>query len=644
MPGIFGIVHPESSPELLQRSMQSMVAPLLHFPWYQWTESRRTGAAIGLVRLGTLTGSPQCAVSEDNRYVLAFEGELFNAHELQKELGVPAPRDGEASPHATIALHALRRRGAAALERFNGLFQLALWDAGRKELLVSGDRGGLRPIYLVQQGNKLAFAPEVKALLTLPWVSRAVDYAGVLGFLRHGFCLGQRTFFHAVKVLPPGAFAVFRQGRLQVQRYWKMDFQPNPSHNEKEASQRFIETWRDVMHTQTEGEHRHGLPLSGGVDSRLILAAMAADKREVLTFTIGNPGCKDAEIAKRVAETAGYANLFSPIVAGEAATSLERAVYLTDGMFNCFHANVQRLLPGLAETASVVYDGITPLDGLYGPEDLFWRQFVLPTKPLRWLHSEVDNKNIHAFTLAPRTRVNLLSPEAQAHLQPECDLIAESLKALGHDNGSATAAVDRFWLEEFKPRFAAFGPQLLRSIVDVRCPYFDNRMLDLVGTLTPLQRSSYKPLQRAAISALTPALARIPWERTGLPLTAGFYRTQGRRAANALRRRLNAALRRQPATSDSRMIDYDEMIRNSLKLQKKVATIMIERWPEGSRVFNRNSLRLLLAEHMNRSGNFAEIIGRIVTVETWHKLFVRDAARLSRIAAKAPEQIYHMAA
>ncbi|RIK81494.1 hypothetical protein DCC62_02065 [candidate division KSB1 bacterium] len=644
MPGIFGIVHPESSPELLQRSMQSMVAPLLHFPWYQWTESRRTGAAIGLVRLGTLTGSPQCAVSEDNRYVLAFEGELFNAHELQKELGVPAPRDGEASPHATIALHALRRRGAAALERFNGLFQLALWDAGRKELLVSGDRGGLRPIYLVQQGNKLAFAPEVKALLTLQWVSRAVDYAGVLGFLRHGFCLGQHTFFHAVKVLPPGAFAVFRQGRLQVQRYWKMDFQQNPSHNEKEASQRFIETWRDVMHTQTEGEHRHGLPLSGGVDSRLILAAMAADKREVLTFTIGNPGCKDAEIAKRVAETAGYANLFSPIVAGEAATSLERAVYLTDGMFNCFHANVQRLLPGLAETASVVYDGITPLDGLYGPEDLFWRQFVLPTKPLRWLHSEVDNKNIHAFTLAPRTRVNLLSPEAQAHLQPECDLIAESLKALGHDNGSATAVVDRFWLEEFKPRFAAFGPQLLRSIVDVRCPYFDNRMLDLVGTLTPLQRSSYKPLQRAAISALTPALARIPWERTGLPLTAGFYRTQGRRAANALRRRLNAALRRQPATSDSRMIDYDEMIRNSLKLQKKVATIMIERWPEGSRVFNRNSLRLLLAEHMNRSGNFAEIIGRIVTVETWHKLFVRDAARLSRIAAKAPEQIYHMAA
>ena len=644
MPGIFGIVHPESSPELLQRSMQSMVAPLLHFPWYQWTESRRTGAAIGLVRLGTLTGSPQCAVSEDNRYVLAFEGELFNAHELQKELGVPAPRDGEASPHATIALHALRRRGAAALERFNGLFQLALWDAGRKELLVSGDRGGQRPIYLVQQGNKLAFAPEVKALLTLPWVSRAVDYAGVLGFLRHGFCLGQRTFFHAVKVLPPGAFAVFRQGRLQVQRYWKMDFPPNPSHNEKEASQRFIETWRDIMHTQTEGEHRHGLPLSGGVDSRLILAAMAADKREVLTFTIGNPGCKDAEIAKRVAETAGYANLFSPIVAGEAATSLERAVYLTDGMFNCFHANVQRLLPGLAETASVVYDGITPLDGLYGPEDLFWRQFVLPTKPLLWLHSEVDNKNIHAFTLAPRTRVNLLSPEAQAHLQPECDLIAESLKALGHDNGSATAAVDRFWLEEFKPRFAAFGPQLLRSIVDVRCPYFDNRMLDLVGTLTPLQRSSYKPLQRAAISALTPALARIPWERTGLPLTAGFYRTQGRRAANALRRRLNAALRRQPATSDSRMIDYDEMIRNSLKLQKKVATIMIERWPEGSRVFNRNSLRLLLAEHMNRSGNFAEIIGRIVTVETWHKLFVRDAARLSRIAAKAPEQIYHMAA
>ncbi len=61
-------------------------------------------------------------------------------------------------------------------------------------------------------------------------------------------------------------------------------------------------------------------------------------------------------------------------------------------------------------------------------------------------------------------------------------------------------------------------------------------------------------------------------------------------------------------------------------------------------MFNRHSLRLLLVEHMNRGGNFAEIIGRIITVETWHRLFVREAARPSRIAGKAPERIYHMAA
>ena len=644
MPGIFGLVHSESSPELLNRATLSMVAPLMHFPWYHWTESRRPGAALGFVRLGALTGAPQCVTSEDNRHVLAFDGELFNAHELQKELGLHVPQDGEASRHATIALHALRHKGTAVLERFNGLFQLALWDSSRKELLVSGDRGGLRPIYLAQHGDELAFAPEVKALLALPWVSRAIDYAGVLSFLRHGFCIGQRTFFQAVKVLPPGAFAIFRQGRLQMQRYWEMDFQNDPSQNEKETSRRFTETWREIMHAQTGGEHRHGLPLSGGIDSRLILAAMAADKREVLTFTIGNPGCKDAEVAKRLAETAGYANLFSPIVAGEAATSLERAVYLTDGMFNCFHANVQRLLPSLAETVSVVYDGITPLDSLYDPEDLFWRRLLRQTKPVRWLRSEVDHKNIHAFALAAHTCVNLLSAEAQAHLRQEQDFITEFVHGQRQKSGGATAVIDRFWLEEFQPRFAACGPQILRSIVEVRCPFFDNRMLDLIGTLTPMQRSSYKPLQRAAICALTPALARIPWERTGLPLTAGLYKTQVRRATNAVRRRLHEAQQRQTITGNTKMIDYDEMIRNSPELQRKVAALMIERGPEGSRLFNRHSLRLLLVEHMNRGGNFAEIIGRIITVETWHRLFVREAARPSRIAGKAPERIYHVAA
>ncbi len=641
MPGIFGIVHAGNAPELLNRSTKNMVAPLLHFPWYQWTESRQPNAVLGLVSLGALTPSPHCLTSEDQCYLLAFEGELYNARELQKELGGYDLQNSGANPHAAVAFQALRRWGAAALERFNGLFQLAFWDSSLKELIVSGDRCGLRPVYVAQHEDKFAFAPEVKALLTLPWVSRAIDYTGILSFMRHGFCQGRRTFFQDVNVLPAGTFAIFRQGRLQIQRYWEMAFQPRASYDEKETQQRFIETWQEVMHAQTEGELRHGLLLSGGVDSRLILAALAAQKRNVLTFTVGAPGCKDAEVAKRVAETIGYANLFSPIVANEAASGLERAIYLTDGMQSCFRLNAQRLSPSLAESVSVIYDGITPLDQLHNNEELFWQPLARQTEPVSWLRARANQKKINALNLSTHACVNLFSAEAQSHLQQDPGIIDEFVQAQRIQNASVAAKSDHACREYFQ---TTFGPQILRSIVEVRSPFFDKRMLDLIGTWTPMQRRDHKPLQRAAIHALTPALSRIPWGRTGLALTAGFYKTQLRLTTNALQHRFNAALRRQARTNSTKMVDYDEMIRVSPRLQQKIAAIMIDRWPEGSRLFNRRSLHMLLEKHVNRRGNFAELFGRIITVEIWYRLFVRDTARLSHVATKTSEPIYHMAA
>jgi len=644
MPGILGIVQTGMRSETANRSVENMVGPLIHFPWYQWVKENWQGATLGIVSLGAFTRMPRCVLSENRRYLLAFEGELYNATELQKDLGLHDLPEAAAEMQANVVLRALMRWGAAALDRFNGLFQLALWDSLQQELLVSGDRGGLRPIYYTQHNDKLAFAPEVKALLTLPWVSRAMDYQGLLSFLRHGFCTGQRTFFKDVHTLPPGAFAVFRQGRLEIQRYWKMDFQTHAQNREKEMAQRFAETWMEVMREQASGDYHLGLPLSGGVDSRLILSALYTHKREVSTFTIGNPGCKDAEIAQRLAEIAGYPNLFSPIVAAEAATHLERSVYIADGMFNCFHTNVQRLLPSLATTVNIVYDGITPLDSLYDPEDLLWRRLLRRTDPTRWLRAEIEGENLNGFALGSRQRIDLINAEAQTLFGPEIDFIAEFVRAQPSQANDATAVLDLFWLEEFQPHFSAFGPHLLRTTVEVRCPFFDKRMLDLIATMTPLQRSSDKPLQRHAIHALTPALARMPWERTGLPLTASFKKTQLRRATKALRRRANRLLRRQAPASPGKMIDYDEMIRTSPELQKRINAMLIERWPEGSRLFNPRSLQILLDEHMNRTGNFAEMIGRIFTVEAWHKQFVHEPESWPRVTAARSERVYEIAA
>lgn len=632
MPGILGIVRAGMAPEKGARAVQDMMQPLLHFPWYRCAEAQSTGVSLGLVSLGGLARNPRCVTSSDGLHIVAFEGELHNAQELRQQLNLTAGGNDAAS-HATLVLHALRRWGVAAFERCNGLFQIAWWNEAEQALVVACDPGGLRPIYYCQAAEQFAFAAEVKALLALPCVKRNLDYDGLLSFLRHGLPLGGRTFFANVRVLPPGSYARFCGGRLEIQRYWRMRFTEHAEFSERESNEQFLQTWVEVMRDQAAGNFRLGLPLSGGVDSRVILAALMAEQKEVFTFTMGEPGCCDATLAHELAEKASCSNLFSPVVAQEVAHGLERAVYLTDGLFNCVHTNVRRLLPSLVESASLVFDGINAMDGLYDPEDLWWHARLHRTEATQWLRKEVGAQPVDRFALGSGATLNLLHPEALPRFTPalQHDFVQEFVLRNRPLAGSETAVVDLFWLEEFQHRFYAHGPQILRSAVEVRCPFFDKRMLAFIGRLSPRQRSTDKPLQRHAVQQLSPALAAVPWERNGLPLTAGPWQMQSRRAARMLQRKVGTLAGkywRRPGRGCRRghMIDYDEMIRTSPLLQEQIHSTLVGSAAQASGLFDPRALADLLQAHLQRQGDYAEIIGRLLTVEHWYQLFVRRAA------------------
>jgi hypothetical protein len=543
------------NPEVAARLMHKMIQPLRHYPWYRWAKQSSAGAALGLVSLGTLAPMPRCLRSEDGRYLLAFEGEIYNTDELQEVLG-PDDFEGDASEaQNAVVLRAMMRWGATALDRFNGLFQLAFWDALEQKLIVGCDPAGLRPIYVAHKKEQFAFAPEVKALLNLPWLSREVDIYGLLGFLRNGFPTGNHTFFQEVKILPAGSFAVFRRGKLQIQRYWTTHFREESHLDDREIQRRFLETWQGVMRRQSQGELRFGALLDGELESRMILAALVASGKRLPTFTIGNPSCQEALHARQLAQAVRCPNLFSPVLPGEAVHGMEKAVYLTDGMCNCFDVNIRYLLPSLAETVDLVFDSIAP--------------------------------------------------------------------------------VALFGFEESQSRFLAAAAHPLRSVVEVRCPFFDKSMLQQFVEMAPRCCGEEKPLHQHAIRELSPELAGIPWQRTGLPLAAGSVQSHLHRSAGFVRRKANEFLSRCLGRTAKRScangsIDYNEMIRASSELQNLLASHLADSWAEGSGLFNRQSLRSLLNNHLSGKGNHAEMIGRVLTVELWHKQFVRDASHVER--------------
>lgn len=627
MPGILGIAPSKIAPTIEQRYLHGMIQSLLHYPWYQSTQKQWHGASFGLVGLNASNPVQHCVTSADGRYALVFDGELYNTDELREALNLKKGSRNVPDDQTSLVLLALQRWGSAALQRFNGLFQLAFGDAQTQELIIGCDPAGLRPIYFVHKGEALAFAPEIKALLALPWVSREIDFDGVLSFLRHGFVLSDRTFFADIKVLPGGCIARFHGGRVEIQRYFKMTFAEKSPWREAEIRERFVETWKDVMRRQTQDDLRRGALLSGGLDSRLIVAGLGAPAP---TFTMGQWHCQDYNVAKQVAAAAGCPNLFNPIVPHEVKIGLERAVYLTDGMFNCFHANVRHVLPSLAETVDLVFDGICPLDSFYNAIEIPLRHFMRKADPSRWLHEAVASVDLSGLRVG-KQRLNLFDATYRGQFEKAAkrDFLDDFMRQQ-HVEG-ATSLLDLFRFEERQHRLFSFGPFLLRSVVEVRCPYFDKKMLELMCVMAPSHRSEDKPLHKYAIQQLAPRLAKIPWERTGLPLTTGALKTNLQLGGKLVRRQLRAwresyLKKITPGAGPDKMIDYDGMLRSSAPLQNFITSVLLAQWPEGSRFFARQHVQTVLAHHLAGKGNHADLIGRLLTVEMWYQLFVHHAA------------------
>lgn len=633
MPGILGTVRPSMSIEIGDKLIQNMIQPLRHYPWYQEAKASMPGATLGVVSLGR---SPRremsrCHVSADGRYVLTFDGELYNTAELVKDLKLN--NAGAGISDAALALAAILHWGNGAFARFNGLFQVACWDSHKQELILAGDPGGLRPIYLAHKGETLAFAPEVKALLSVPAVSREIDFQGIMSFVQYGFPVGDRTFFRDVKVLPGGAFARFHRGQLQIERYWKMQYQEDAKCEPRGIQEHFLETWQDAIQRQTDHRPDLGSLLSGGMDTRLILAGLVAQEKKVRTFTFGVPDSQEVRLARQVAAASQCVNFFTPVGPSAIANGLERTVYLTDGMYNVFHANVRHLLPSLADSASVVFDGISPLDCYYRRPEVPFKRMLGRTDSGKWLRQAYAGyliDDVHAVRLGRQTTIDLMNGMDEFPASTR-DYFDNFIRVAQSNNLGSLSTMDLFDFEEYLRRFNTFGPYLLRTVVEVRCPFFDKKILELVKQLSPKQRGKDKFLHQFAILKLAPEMADIPVDRTSLPLRAGFVKTYLHLGAKFIRRKSAALLMRQrdimaKSLNENTMIDYNELIRTAPTLQSLVSAHLALRWEEGSRFFNRRSLQLLLAHHLSRSVNGAELIGRLLTVEMWYRLFIRDVS------------------
>lgn len=274
------------------------------------------GWGLGFRRLSILDLSPQGHQpmrSPDGRFVIVFNGEIYNYLELRSAL----ERDGESfrsGSDTEVLLRLLAKHGANALSQLNGMFALAFIDTLERTFLIARDRLGVKPVYYTFHKGSLRFASELKALLAWPDASRDIDPSAVAEYMAFGYLSSETCIFSGYKKIPPGHLL---QGSLDAPEksvprpYWHIalsDEEGNRSLKEQELEE-LEDLLKDAVRIRLRSDVPVGIFLSGGIDSGIVAALSAeASEKPPLALTVGFDE-READETSLAQATAGHVRL-----------------------------------------------------------------------------------------------------------------------------------------------------------------------------------------------------------------------------------------------------------------------------------------------------------------------------------------------
>ena len=225
--------------------------------------------------------------NEDRSVVVVLNGEIYNFRALRRDLESRGHRFRTKSDTEVI-VHLYEEDGVRCLERLDGMFAFALWDATRRCLFAAVDRAGKKPLYYAEHAGGLRFASELKALLADPAFPRDLNPAALDDYLAYQYIPAPRTIWRAARKLPPAHAMTWAEGRLTLWRYWRLPYEPKLRIGPAAALDAVHERVSEAVRVRLESDVPLGVFLSGGVDSSLVVAMMRKWVGGPLkTFSIG---------------------------------------------------------------------------------------------------------------------------------------------------------------------------------------------------------------------------------------------------------------------------------------------------------------------------------------------------------------------
>lgn len=463
----------------------------------QWCEG---SIGLGHRRLAIIDLSEAAAQpmhSRDGRYVISYNGEVYNFRELRRELEKQGSRFFSQSD-TEVVLEAVIRWGIdGAIRRFNGMFAFVIWDSHEREMILGRDRYGIKPLYLWQTRDLVAFASEPKAFRALSKFDARVDPVAVAEYFTFQNIISNRTFLIGVSVFPSGHYAIIRVGSnepaaVHLHQYWDFSFmEPNAPATEEEYVEEAMRLIAQAVERQLVSDVEVGAYLSGGLDSGA-LVAMATQVRPCLkTFTIGfdltavDPSemtFDERDRARDVARALGTTHVDSIVSPGDVRASIPMlAWHMEEPRVGQSYPNLHAA--ALARKfAKVVLSG-TGGDEIFGGYPWRYQTGVTDFDALRRASFQVWNRGLSSDKV-----VQLLKPSGSSLQEADLrEMHAETLSRGWRDGGSEYASLNAalyYEAKTFLPGLLAVEDRLSMAFgIEVRVPFLDNDLVDFAQNI-----------------------------------------------------------------------------------------------------------------------------------------------------------------
>ncbi len=475
---------------------------------------------------------PVLAWDEEGRAFALLRGELLI-------------EGGEAAHLLALA----RRYGGSFTQRLNGDFAAALWDGEDARLTLLTDHLGMHPLYYHLRGRHLFVGTRLAHLLALPDLHPTLDRRALAAFLAVEYPVGEATLVEQVALVPPATRLSWKDGVMRLEGYWHpWALSPSPMQGRERWLEGLLHYLREAVARQRRrlGE-QGGLLLSGGLDSRLLLALLAEEGVRPATYTFGLRGSDDVRWGREVARRMGLPHQVAVLHPSHLPRLAERAVELTDGMTGAIHFH---LLWGREEDGRwppLLYLGFLG-DALFGNHlsPLLWGRYST-TEIRRYLFRRANV----AFRREDLER--LLTPRWYGSLREGA---WEAFRdAVAVPQGDAAQVAVAFDLWQRQRRFIASGHRLLRPWHRLALPFADRELVAYVLRIPPgllLNRE----LMIEALLRIAPELGHVPYTGTRLPLISSL-RSVAMRADRQLRWRLRSLGLEVPPPKARPYAEYD---------------------------------------------------------------------------------------